>query len=213
MSVTDFSETRAGTAKFGDAIRGGAEFVDVEWRANRQTLPSNAATRLVVSHHDFSGVPDDLDARPEPGGVLANGLTSGELDAQDRASITPMHFQGFPTSGDRQLVFPKDLGRVVQAELVVIEVEQAPIHCRPGGSPNRGRPRRTDAGLSSCPIGFEGFWCLSVRTTNEDKEGKSPTESDKNQVHRVTPRSAARSPGWSLALRGRRPARLGPLQE
>jgi len=47
----------------GDAIRGGAEFVDVEWRANRKTLPSTDATRLVISHHDFSGVPGDVEAR------------------------------------------------------------------------------------------------------------------------------------------------------
>src|SRR5262245_23686196 len=38
-----------------DAIRGRAEFVDVEWRANRGALPAGDATRLVVSHHDFSG--------------------------------------------------------------------------------------------------------------------------------------------------------------
>jgi 3-dehydroquinate dehydratase/shikimate dehydrogenase len=59
-----------------DAIRGGAEFVDVEWRANRQTLPSTATTRLVVSHHDFSGVPGDVEARVQamrtgnPGGIV-----------------------------------------------------------------------------------------------------------------------------------------------
>ena len=47
----------------GDAIRGGAEFVDVEWRADRKTLPSPGDTRLVISHHDFSGVPGDVEAR------------------------------------------------------------------------------------------------------------------------------------------------------
>ena len=46
-----------------DAIRGGAEFVDVEWRANRSTLPAPAATRLVISHHEFSGVPHDVESR------------------------------------------------------------------------------------------------------------------------------------------------------
>ena len=60
----------------GDAIQGGAEFVDVEWRANRKTLPSADATRLVISHHDFAGVPDDVEARVQsmrsdsPGGIV-----------------------------------------------------------------------------------------------------------------------------------------------
>jgi len=39
-------ESRLGI--LGDAIRGGAEFVDVERRANRKTLPSAGATRLVT---------------------------------------------------------------------------------------------------------------------------------------------------------------------
>jgi len=67
-------ESRLGI--LGDAIRGGAEFVDVEWRANRKTLPSAGATRLVISHHDFSGVPGDVEARAQsmraesPGGIV-----------------------------------------------------------------------------------------------------------------------------------------------
>ncbi len=47
----------------GEAIRLGAEFVDVEWRADRRTLPSSDRTRLVLSHHDFHGLPADLPAR------------------------------------------------------------------------------------------------------------------------------------------------------
>ena len=43
-----------------DAIRLGAEFVDVEWRADRSSLPAGDHTRLVLSLHDFGGLPGDL---------------------------------------------------------------------------------------------------------------------------------------------------------
>ena len=45
------------------AIRLGAEFVDVEWRAERAGLPHGERTRLILSLHDFAGVPTDLAAR------------------------------------------------------------------------------------------------------------------------------------------------------
>jgi 3-dehydroquinate dehydratase/shikimate dehydrogenase len=45
------------------AIRLGAEFVDVEWRADRTSLPHGERTRVILSHHDFDGVPADLPAR------------------------------------------------------------------------------------------------------------------------------------------------------
>jgi 3-dehydroquinate dehydratase / shikimate dehydrogenase len=44
----------------GEAIRLGAEFVDVEWKADRRQLPRGERTRIVLSHHDFSGTPADL---------------------------------------------------------------------------------------------------------------------------------------------------------
>jgi 3-dehydroquinate dehydratase/shikimate dehydrogenase len=47
----------------GQAIDLGAEFVDVEAEADWKRLPRSAATRLVLSHHDFSGVPADLSDR------------------------------------------------------------------------------------------------------------------------------------------------------
>jgi 3-dehydroquinate dehydratase / shikimate dehydrogenase len=47
----------------GDAIRLGADYVDVEWKADRRGLPPAGATRIVLSHHDFSGMPGDLAER------------------------------------------------------------------------------------------------------------------------------------------------------
>jgi 3-dehydroquinate dehydratase/shikimate dehydrogenase len=42
----------------------GAEFVDVEWKADHQVLDRcRAYTRVIVSNHDFDGVPADLSAR------------------------------------------------------------------------------------------------------------------------------------------------------
>jgi 3-dehydroquinate dehydratase/shikimate dehydrogenase len=52
------------------AVELGAEFVDVEWRATRQSSGAGFAdivrrdrSRVVVSSHDFAGVPGDLDDR------------------------------------------------------------------------------------------------------------------------------------------------------
>ncbi|MEO8070716.1 MAG: type I 3-dehydroquinate dehydratase, partial [Acidobacteriota bacterium] len=47
----------------GDAARLGAEYVDVEWQADRRALRVDGRTALVLSHHDFSGIAPDLDAR------------------------------------------------------------------------------------------------------------------------------------------------------
>jgi 3-dehydroquinate dehydratase/shikimate dehydrogenase len=41
----------------------GAEFVDVEWKADRRRLRVGGATQLVLSHHDFEGTPADLPDR------------------------------------------------------------------------------------------------------------------------------------------------------
>ena len=43
-----------------EAIRLGAEFVDVEWRADRSGLPARDRTRLIISLHDYAGLPPDL---------------------------------------------------------------------------------------------------------------------------------------------------------
>ena len=45
------------------AVELGAELVDVEWRADWKRVARSPASRLVLSHHDFAGLPDDLDER------------------------------------------------------------------------------------------------------------------------------------------------------
>src|SRR5579871_3563111 len=45
----------------GDALARGAEYVDVEWKANfTDLLASTGGRRIVLSSHDFRGVPSDL---------------------------------------------------------------------------------------------------------------------------------------------------------
>jgi 3-dehydroquinate dehydratase/shikimate dehydrogenase len=58
----DGSEERR-HAILGEALDGGAEFVDVEWRAGFADLIARNRRRVVLSSHDFQYVPDDLDAR------------------------------------------------------------------------------------------------------------------------------------------------------
>lgn len=55
----DGSETER-LRMLADAIRLGAEYVDVEWRADRRGLPANDRTQIVLSHHAFQEVPVDL---------------------------------------------------------------------------------------------------------------------------------------------------------
>jgi len=45
------------------AVELGAEYIDVEWRADRRAFRERGHTKLVLSNHDFSGVPADLAER------------------------------------------------------------------------------------------------------------------------------------------------------
>ena len=49
-----------------DALARGAEYVDIEWKANfTDLLSSTAGRRIVLSSHDFNGVPVDLNSRAQ----------------------------------------------------------------------------------------------------------------------------------------------------
>jgi 3-dehydroquinate dehydratase/shikimate dehydrogenase len=68
----------------GRAIELGAEYVDVEWKADRRSLPANPASTLVLSHHDFSGMPVDLAGlframAAEQGGIVKIAVTPRRL--------------------------------------------------------------------------------------------------------------------------------------
>ena len=67
------------------AIAGGADYVDVEWRADRSALASTAATQVVLSHHVFDEVPGDLAERvramrtESAGGVIKVAVAARSL--------------------------------------------------------------------------------------------------------------------------------------
>jgi 3-dehydroquinate dehydratase/shikimate dehydrogenase len=66
------------------AARLGAEFVDVEWRADRRRFAVPAGTAVVLSHHDFAGIPADLEdrltaMRAEDTAVVKIAVTPGRL--------------------------------------------------------------------------------------------------------------------------------------
>jgi 3-dehydroquinate dehydratase/shikimate dehydrogenase len=67
-----------------EAVKLGAEYVDVEWRADRRRLPASDRTRIVLSHHDFHGIPADLAdrvraMRAEQPAVVKIAVTSSRL--------------------------------------------------------------------------------------------------------------------------------------
>src|SRR3954466_8063803 len=49
-----------------DALARGAEYVDIEWKANfTDLLATSGGRRVVISSHDFQGVPRDLVGRAQ----------------------------------------------------------------------------------------------------------------------------------------------------
>jgi 3-dehydroquinate dehydratase/shikimate dehydrogenase len=67
-----------------DAIRHGAEYVDLEARADRRALDPLGRTVLVLSAHDFDGIPADLDdrvraMRREPGAIVKVAVMPARL--------------------------------------------------------------------------------------------------------------------------------------
>lgn len=67
------------------AAAAGAEYVDVEWKADRTQCDLRGA-RLIVSHHDFNGVPGDVTSRLEamrrdaPSAVIKLAVLPASLD-------------------------------------------------------------------------------------------------------------------------------------
>jgi 3-dehydroquinate dehydratase/shikimate dehydrogenase len=71
-------------ALLAQALDRGAEYVDVEWRAGFTEIIAQAPARVIVSSHDFAGVPSDLDARVRAmrqtgAGVIKIAVTAARL--------------------------------------------------------------------------------------------------------------------------------------
>jgi 3-dehydroquinate dehydratase/shikimate dehydrogenase len=83
----------------GQAVELGAEFVDVEWRADRRALPRSDRTKLVLSHHDFTETPADLADRvramqSEAPDVLKIAVTANRL-----RDVLALHEATAPVTG------------------------------------------------------------------------------------------------------------------
>jgi 3-dehydroquinate dehydratase/shikimate dehydrogenase len=65
-----------------EALELGAEYVDVEWRAGFDDLVARGGQRIVLSTHDFDGVPDDLHERAR----AMRGTTAGVVKVAVKAS-------------------------------------------------------------------------------------------------------------------------------
>lgn len=93
------------------ALDRGAEFVDVEWRAAFTDLIAGDRQRVIVSSHDFGGVPSDIAARADAmratgAGVikiavapsnLTEALTLLDIGRKGDAVVIGMGEAGFPT--------------------------------------------------------------------------------------------------------------------
>ena len=73
---------RVGDAQIEAAIQAGIDFVDVEW--NEGVDITRYRQRVVLSHHDYEGVPDDLEALIDA--MLARGC------AETKLAVTPRSF-------------------------------------------------------------------------------------------------------------------------
>ena len=70
-------------AVLSEALAMGAEYVDLEWRGSCADLIDNTGgRRIVLSHHDFTGVPDDLEQ-------IAQAMLSSGAEVVKLAVMTP----------------------------------------------------------------------------------------------------------------------------
>ena len=77
------------------SLESGAEHVDIEWRADFATS-SGHPHRVVVSSHDFAGVPDDPGASAGDAGDGCDGYQSGHYGrALVRHTASPRDRQGW----------------------------------------------------------------------------------------------------------------------
>lgn len=73
-----------------DALRLGADYVDLEWRAGFDDLLRGHASRVVLSSHDFAGVPGDLDARARAMRATGAAIVKLAITAQRLSDTLPL---------------------------------------------------------------------------------------------------------------------------
>lgn len=83
-----------------DALRLGAEFIDVEWMADRSALPAGTEGRWVLSHHDFAGVSVDLATRARAMHAARPGIVKIAVTATHPADCIALH-RALPEAAER----------------------------------------------------------------------------------------------------------------
>jgi 3-dehydroquinate dehydratase / shikimate dehydrogenase len=87
------------------ALAQGAEFVDVEWRAQFDTLlSSTAGRRVIVSAHDFEGVPADLAERVTAMRATGAEVVKVAVTTARLSDCVPLLEAGHRLGGDGRLV-------------------------------------------------------------------------------------------------------------
>ena len=89
------------------ALESGAEYVDIEWRADFADLIRAYPHRVVVSSHDFAGVPDDLCGGAGDAGDGCDGYQSGHYG---RALVRHLPLLEIAKGGDTVAIGMGDAG-------------------------------------------------------------------------------------------------------
>ncbi len=88
-----------------EALALGAEYVDVEWRAGFGDLVAGeAAARVVLSSHDFAGVPADLEARLHAMRATGAGIVKVAVQANRLCDCPPLAALGRRAGRDGRIV-------------------------------------------------------------------------------------------------------------
>lgn len=94
------------------ALTLGAEFVDIEWRAGFDALIAMDPSRVVLSSHDFDGVPSDLEARARA--MRATGAATIKMAVMPRRLGDTLQLRDLARAGDAVVVGMGDVGIVTR---------------------------------------------------------------------------------------------------
>jgi 3-dehydroquinate dehydratase/shikimate dehydrogenase len=94
------------------ALSLGAEFVDVEWRAGFDALVAQDPPRIVLSSHDFEGVPSDLDARASA--MRATRAGTIKIAVKTSRLVETLRLRAIAAAGNAVVIAMGDAGIVTR---------------------------------------------------------------------------------------------------
>jgi 3-dehydroquinate dehydratase/shikimate dehydrogenase len=74
----------------GEALERGAEYVDIEWQAGFEDLVASGGRRVVLSMHDFNGIPRDLPERFKAMRALVSGPVKVAVAVHQLRDLLPL---------------------------------------------------------------------------------------------------------------------------